>query len=122
MMISTLLVCLIAVPALAFAIGYDRGRRAAELEARRASAPPSKEKQPTYREPAANGKARIVETGTPPLGGGAFVITSGPELFKDTCSRCGTRFAYRLEDTYELTAGLPRVKCPKCEHSELHSA
>ncbi len=111
-MIGTLIVCLLAVPAMAYALGYDRGRTAAELAARGEGADTPHEKQPTYRDAA---KAEAQNRS------GAILITAGPELFKRSCGRCGSRFAYRLEDTRKGIL-YPRVNCPSCGHEELHSA
>jgi len=127
---SFLVFAFIALPILAFALGYDRGVRSAHAPI----APPPKPElerkpEPGYRDPAKAQKRkeffelaeRAGDPGSGLLAVGPRVIKEGPELFKRTCGRCGTRFAYRLEDTRPGSL-YPRVNCPKCGHPEIHTA
>ena len=123
---SFLVFAFIALPMMAFALGYDRG-------VRRAIAPPPKTElpkpEPGYRDAAKAQKRKeffdLAESAGDPGSGllavGPRLLKEGPERFKHSCGRCGSQFSYRLEDTRPGTV-YPRVNCPKCGHSELHTA
>jgi hypothetical protein len=129
---------IVALMAGAAGLGYSVGRGHARVKYAYTPMPATAPREPTYREPAENDKPFfgfgegdprrtsndvLRESRSKPAPAGPFVITPGPELFKTSCSRCGSRFAYRLADTRKPLPGsiYPRVSCPACGHEELHS-
>jgi DNA-directed RNA polymerase subunit RPC12/RpoP len=127
---SFLVFAFIALPMMAFALGYDRGvRRAIRAEAALDRERLDREKQPTYRDPAKAQKRkeffelaeRAGDPGSGLLAVGPMLLKDGPERFKRSCGRCGSQFSYRLEDTRPGSV-YAKVNCPKCGHTELHTA
>lgn len=46
------------------------------------------------------------------------IIEEAPSEYKTTCSKCGTRFAYTLEDVRGYFG--MKVNCPKCGDECFH--